>query len=170
MATRPPRSPVIAVDTNLPLDLADRKEYALDALEVIRRRLKPGRILVTPTVFQELVFLSDEADTLAGRNQATEALRGLAGWGLDLVNLVPVGHGIVERIADRLQEARLLPAEEYNDGLILAEAALLGCDILLTGDGHLRGLNFQRALLELKAFDVGMPVVATPREIVAKFF
>ena len=26
MATRPPRSPVIAVDTDLPLDLADRKE------------------------------------------------------------------------------------------------------------------------------------------------
>src|SRR5437870_12210720 len=60
MATRPPRSPVIAVDTNLPLDLADRKESAFDALEVIRRRLKPGRILVTPTVFHELVYLADE--------------------------------------------------------------------------------------------------------------
>ena len=83
---------------------------------------------------------------------------------------MPVGHGIVERIADRLQEARLLPAEEYNDGLILAEAALLGCAILLTGDSHLRGMDFQRASLELKAFDVEMPVIATPREIVARFF
>ena len=73
-------------------------------------------------------------------------------------------------VPDRLQEARLLPAEEYNDGLILAEAALLGCVILLTGDAHLRGLDFQRASLELKAFDVEMPVIATPREIVAKFF
>jgi hypothetical protein len=33
-----------------------------------------------------------------------------------------------------------------------------------------RGLDFQRTSLELKAFDVEMPVVATPREIVAKFF
>ena len=74
MATRPPRSPVIAVDTNLPLDLADRKESAL------------------------------------------------------------------------------------------------GCAILLTGDAHLRGLDFQRTSLELKAFDVEMPIIATPREIVAKFF
>ena len=58
----------------------------------------------------------------------------------------------------------------YNDGLILAEAGLLGCAILLTGDAHLRGLDFQRASLVLKAFDVEMPIVATPREIVSKFF
>lgn len=170
MATPLLRSPLIAVDTNVPLDLADDKEHALDALEAVRRRLKPGRVLVTPTVFQELVFLADESDTAAEREQAKRALRDLAVWGLELVNLVPVGHGIVERIADKLQEAGLLPAEEYNDGLILAEAALLNCAILLTGDAHLRGLDFQRAALELKAFDVDMPVIATPREIVAKFF
>lgn len=57
MATRPPRSPLIAVDTNVPLDLANRKEHVFDALEVIKRRLVPSRLLVTPTVFQELVFL-----------------------------------------------------------------------------------------------------------------
>jgi hypothetical protein len=117
-----------------------------------------------------LVYLSEEGGTAADRDQAARALRGLAHWGLDLVNLVPVGHGIVERIADKLQEAALLPTEEYNDGLILAEAALLGCSILLTSDAHLRGLDFRRASLELKAFDAGMPVIATPREIVAKFF
>ena len=38
------------------------------------------------------------------------------------------------------------------------------------GDAHLRGMDFQRASLELKAFDVEMPVIATPREIVARFF
>jgi hypothetical protein len=133
MATRPPRSPLIAVDTNVPLDLADRGD--------------------------------EESD----RDQAQLALRGLARWNLDVVNLVPAGHGIVERIADHLQEAQLLPVQEYNDGLILAEAALLGCAILLSGDARLRSLDFQRASPELKAFDVEMPVVATPREIVAKF-
>ncbi len=141
----------------------------VDALEVIKRRLVPARMLVPPTVFQELVFLADHSDEESDRDQARRALRSLARWKLDLVNLVPVGHGIVERIADHLQEVRLLPAEEYNDGLILAEAALLGCAILLSGDAHLRSLDFQRASLTLKAFDVEMPVVATPREIVAKF-
>lgn len=163
------RSPLIAVDTNVPLDLADRKEHALDALEVVRRRLKPGRILVTPTAFQERAFLAEASDVPAERKQAQRALRDLANWGLELVNLVPVGHGIVERIADKLQAAGLLPAEEYNDGLILAEAALLNCAILLTSDAHLRGLDFQRVSLELKSSDVEMPIIATPREIVAKF-
>ena len=141
MATRPPRNPLIAVDTNVPLDLADRKEHALDALDVIRRRLKPGRVLVPPTVFQELVFLADSSEAGLDREQARRALRGLTGWQFNVVNLVPVGHGTVERIA-----------------------------ILLTGDAHLRGLDFQRASIELKAFDVEIPVIATPREIVAKFF
>ncbi|MCL4178845.1 MAG: type II toxin-antitoxin system VapC family toxin [Verrucomicrobia bacterium] len=170
MATPLLRRPLIAVDTNVPLDLADAKEHALDALDLVRRRLKPGRILVTPTVFQELVFLAEESDAAGDRDQARQALQGLVGWGLELVNLVPVAHGIVERIADKLQEACLLPSEEYNDGLVLAEAALLNCAILLTGDAHLRGLDFQRASLELRAFDVETLVVATPREIVAKFF
>jgi predicted nucleic acid-binding protein len=162
-------SPLIAVDTNVPLDLAAEKEHVLDALAVIRRRLKPGRVLVPPTVFQELVFLADNADTLAERNRARHALKSLAAWNLDLVNLVPVGHGIVERIAAALVEARLIAVEEYNDALILAEAALLECAILLSGDAHLRGLDFQKALLVLKSFDVETPVIATPREIVAKF-
>ena len=170
MATLQPRSPLIAVDTNVPLDLADRKEHVLDALEIIRRRVKPGRVLVTPTAFQELVYLAEEGDTEEDRGQASRALRGLRGWGLDVVNLLPVAHGTVERVAGKLQDARLLPAEEYNDSLILAEAALLACTILLTGDGHLRSLNFLRASLELKAFDLEMPIIATPHEIVAKFF
>lgn len=46
---------------------------------------------------------------------------------------------------------------------------MLECAILLSGDGHLRGLDFPKAMLTLKSFDVGMPVIATPREIVAKF-
>ena len=169
MGTRPPRSPLIAIDTNIPLDLAEGREHLLDAFETIRRRLKPARILVPPTVFQELVFLADHGDGKADRDQAATALRCLHSWGFDLVNLVPVGHGIVERIADQLLASRLLPPEEFNDGLILAEAALLGCAILVTGDAHLRGLEYQRASLVLKSFDVELPVIATPREIVGKF-
>ena len=35
---------------------------------------------------------------------------------------------------------------------------------------HLRGIDFERLTLELQAFDVPAPVIATPREIVRKFF
>jgi len=64
----------------------------------------------------------------------------------------------------------LLPEEEVNDGMILAEAALLGCSILLTSDDHLRSMDFARLAFELQAFQAGVPVIATPREIVRKFF
>ena len=56
------------------------------------------------------------------------------------------------------------------DGLILAEAALLGCSMLLTSDDHLRSMDFARLAFELQAFHARVPVIATPREIVRKFF
>jgi len=42
--------------------------------------------------------------------------------------------------------------------------------VLLTSDAHLRGIDFARLTLELQSFDVAAPVIATPREIVRKFF
>jgi len=161
---------LLAVDTNVPLDLADGKEHVLDAITVIRRRLKSGRLLLTPTAFQELVYLADHAESAADRRLAAKALHGLASWRIELVNLVPVQHGIVERIAQRLVERRLIPVEEFNDALILAEAALLGCDLLLSSDAHLRGVEFEQAKAELLRFDVEAPVIATPRELVRRFF
>lgn len=169
MAKPPSPGPLLSVDTNVALDLAEGREHALDALAVIRRRLKPGRVLVPPTVLQELVYLALYTDTPIERDRAGSALKGLAAWGLDVVNLVPVGHGIVGRIASALTGSGVIPVEEYNDALVLAEAGLLGSAVLLTGDAHLRGLDFQKAMLVLKGFDVEMPVIATPREIVAKF-
>ena len=51
---------------------------------------------------------------------------------------------------------------------ILAESAALGCFILLTSDGHLRAVDFQRLSFELASFDLTAPVIA-PREIVRSF-
>ena len=85
-------------------------------------------------------------------------------------SLIAVSHGIAERIAERVRSRSLMPEEEINDSLVLAESALLGCSLLLTSDEHLRGIDFERLTLELQAFDVAAPVIATPREIVRKFF
>ena len=62
----------------------------------------------------------------------------------------------------------LVAAEEMNDSIIIAEAALLECRMLLSGDAHLRGVDFQRLTLLLKDFQVAAPVIATAREIVRK--
>ncbi len=69
-----------------------------------------------------------------------------------------------------LRSRGLLPREEVHDSLILAEAALLDCGILLTSDEHLRGVDRAHLTLVLNLFELVPPVIASPREIVRKFF
>src|SRR5437867_658938 len=137
---QPSRNPnlLIAVDSNLPLDLADGNEAAIDAVDTIRARLPRARFVISPSVFQELVHVALR-DAIADRRElGARALRQLKRWRFDLLEIVPVSQGIVESVARRLRAATLLPEEEVHDSLILAEAALLGCTVLLTSDAHLR--------------------------------
>jgi predicted nucleic acid-binding protein len=170
MEPRSHPSPLVAVDSNVPLDLADGNESVEDAVDTIRGRLSNARFVVTPSVFQELVHVALKDTFAARRALGRRALHQLKEWQFDPLEIVPVGHGIVESIAQRLRTTGLLPAEEVHDSLILAEAALLGCAVLLTSDAHLRGLDYARLTWELNACDVSVPVIATPREIVSKFF
>ena len=161
---------LIAVDTNVVLDLAADVDDVSDALSVLRQRVKGAQLITSPTVNLELAYLSQFADEDDVKSAAQTALRSLASrWKLQPVNLVPVGHGIVAAIGSKVRESDLLPDEEEHDALILAEAALLGCAILLTSDAHLRGIDFTRLKLLLQDFHVDAPIIATPREIVRKF-
>jgi len=98
------------------------------------------------------------------------ALQGLTGWGFEPVSFLPVEHGITEQIARKLRSAGLLPESEINDSFILAEAALLGCSLLVSSDAHFTSLDFQLLSLELKASDVSVPVIASPRDLIHKFY
>jgi len=80
-----------------------------------------------------------------------------------------LGLDVAARVAEGFEE-RLLGAEEVNDSLIITKAALLECRLLVSGDAHLRGVDFPRLTLLLQDFHVAVPVIATPREIVRKFF
>ena len=161
---------LLAVDSNVPLDLAQDVEDVADALSIIRERLPDTRLIALPTVNLELAYLSEFAEEPELKSAARDALRSLwRKWKIEPVNLVPVGHGIVEVIGAKIRSKGLIPAEETHDSFILAEAALLGCGILLTSDAHLRGTDFQSLTLLLQGFDVAAPVIATPREIVRKF-
>lgn len=161
---------LIAVDTNVPLDLAVGVDDVTDALTVIRQRINASRLITPPTVNLELAFLSQFAEENAVRADARTALHSLASkWKIQPVNLVPAGHGIVAAIGSRLRAADLLPDEEEHDALILAESALLGCSILLTSDAHLWEMDYQRLKLLLQDFHVDAPLIATPREIARKF-
>ena len=150
-------------------DLADGSDDVVDAVSVIRTRLGDARFLIPPTVQHELPNWASHGNG-PKRESARNAIRRSQSWRILPVNLIAVRHGIAERIAARLREQDLIPDEEVNDSLVLAESALLGCSMLLTSDEHLRGIDFQRLILELQAFDVVAPVIAKPREIVRKFF
>jgi predicted nucleic acid-binding protein len=161
---------LVAVDTNVLFDLASDVEAVVDAVATIRRRIRGSRFIVTPTALHEVADNAIRGETARKREIAQSVfprIRSL--WKFEPVNLVPVEHGIVERIADTLRQRDLLPFSERNDSLVLAEAALLDCRVLLTSDQHLRGIDFQSLTLLLQGFDVTAPVIATPREIVRKF-
>lgn len=83
----------------------------------------------------------------------------------------PAGRpGIVERVAEALRAAGLIPAPEVNDSQRVVESALMRARLLLSSDEHLRGVDFARLTIELQKFDLTAPVKATPAEAVRKFF
>jgi predicted nucleic acid-binding protein len=169
MAAISNRPQLIAVDANVLFDLADGLDDVVDAVSVMRERLRDARFLIPPTVQHELANWALRGDAQR-RESARRAIRLSQSWRMVPANLIAVRHGIAERIAERVRERGLMPDEEINDSLVLAESALLGCSMLLTSDEHLRGIDFERLTLELQTFDVAAPVIATPREIMRKFF
>lgn len=159
----------IAADTNVLLDYANGEEFAADCFATIRQRIPGSAVIILPTVIQELAHLVDDPDEPSDiRLAATATLsRLLHEWRLQPVNCVPVGHGIVEETA---LGAGLPPGDEFNDALILAEAALLGASILLTSDRHLLDIDPGKLTEVLESCDLAVPLIASPRKIVRHYF
>ena len=154
---------LVAADTNVLLDLALEVEAVMDAVATIRQRLPNARLIVPPTAIHELALTMQSGETQPVRDAARRALSQLRTWGFEPLNLVPVGHGIVKRIADEIRHQDLVPTDEENDSLIVAEAALLDCRMLLSTDAHLRAIDFEQLTILLQSFHVAAPVIATPR-------
>jgi predicted nucleic acid-binding protein len=161
----------LAVDTNVLLDLAEGVEAVLDALTLLDQRLPNHDRLVVPSVLDELAFLCDSATServCRSARQAFKLMREQPRFRLLLELACPPTH--VETVAAEIRLKGLLPAEEIHDSLILAEAALLQCGLLLSSDEHLRGIDHELLTLVLNPFELVPPVIASPGEIVRKFF
>lgn len=163
------RSTLVAVDTNFLLDLAADAAFCHEALEVMRGRLPALSVLLSPTTLDELGHAVSKPDPVGcyARSAARSILRP---WRFQPVDLEPVQHGIVERIAENIRARGYLPPAEINDALILAEAALLGCALLLTSDRHLLEAPAGPLKLLLDSHDVASPLIVSPRKLVRDFF
>jgi predicted nucleic acid-binding protein len=171
MATATPRKPLwVAVDTNVLLDLADGKENVWEAVDTIRQRLSGVQFVVPPTVVQELTWIVEHGDTAREcRLALTAAQKLVPEWQFVPLNLIPVGHGITDQIAGELRRKGLLPDEEVNDSLIVAESALAACKILLSSDTHVATIPADKLALILAEADVETVLISRPRDIARKF-
>jgi hypothetical protein len=160
------KSTLIAVDTNFLLDLADDNKDCWGAVETIRQRLPNPVILVLPTVIDELVLECDTADELEDRNRAAKALASLRrDWKFQPIDLIPVGHGIVEQTANKIRGAGLIPEEEKNDSFILVEAGLANCTMLITQDHDLLDADAGKLRFLLGSCDVCCPLIVSPWKV-----
>lgn len=163
-----PVKPLVALDTNVLIDLADKNDSVLAAIEIVRERLSNPTFILPPTVIQELAFKAESGSEVS--ELATLALKSVRfPWGFQPGNFVAVGHGIVDRVAQKIRAEEFVPDEEVNDSLIIAESALFGVKMLVTSDSHLRNIDHGKLKLALVDSDVDAPIIISPREIMKKF-
>ncbi len=170
MESAPKRRQPVAVDVNFLFDLADGVEDATDAHDLLVRRLPGLTFILTPTVQHELAHLATTGRTPLKRTTARKAIRLAHERGMQPRSLSAVEMGIAEQVARRLRVCGLIPESEIHDSFLPPEAALLGCRMLVTSDEHLLGADFARLSLEMSAFDLDAPVIASPHNVVRKFF
>ncbi len=151
------------------MDLARGEESTIDAIELIRKRLPRAAFLVLPTVIQELTYIALRGDIAKEQRDAKRALGSIREWGFHPLNFIPAGHAITDSVATRTREAGLLPTQEVNDSLFVAEAALAGCTIIVSSDRHIRDIDQPRLNKLLNEADVSALVISSPRQILREF-
>jgi predicted nucleic acid-binding protein len=155
----PQRRKRFALDTNLIFDLAAGKDFAHAFAEIFSA--KGYELLLPPTAIQEIAYAYS---TIPEKKQiAFRALNQLRHWKIKPFDLVAVEHGITETFSLFLQARGLLPRGETNDGLILAETALAGIDVLVTSDRHLLDIGPELLNAALKEKDLQNVAVFIPR-------
>ncbi len=160
---------LFAVDTNVLLDRAANNETVIDALETIQKRVKNSEIIVPPTALHELAYFCSEPSGTR-KKLAVTVMCNMLEWGIQPLNLVPVGHGIVEVIAKTILDKGLLPDTQRNDSLILAESSLIGASVFLSSDDDMLSVNQDKLKFYLSSHDVSAPIIVSPFKIVKKFF
>ncbi len=160
---------LFAIDTNPLIDWAQGYDDIPDCFNLIKKRVPGVSIIVPPTVLHELGHFAQTNTKNLGAHalKALELIRDEPL--LKPINLVPVGHGIVDINAWKLREKKLIHEDEKNDSLILAEVGLLECSVLLTSDSHLRDIDPVELREVMKYFGGSIPIIKSPHQILQQF-
>jgi len=153
-----------ALDTSFLLYLAAGNEDCQTVVDwLVSHNIYP---VVTGTVLQELADIEiNDPDPFIKAN-ATEAIVNLPTWGFLSIPLEPTDNGIARIIASRIVEKGLLPDENEDDGLVVAEAAIQGCKLLITYRQILLGADYDSLRLLLLENDVSDLAIIEPDLIV----
>jgi predicted nucleic acid-binding protein len=155
-----PQKKRFALDTNVLIDLGERKPFALAFLSAYRSQ----GLVVPPTVVQELTHLALELSHPATKF-AFEALANMRQWDIYPYDLKSVGHGITDADAQKLISGGLLPEDEFNDGLIIIETALACVPGLVTSDKHLLAVDNVNLIRVLADIDLPPVRVYHPKDL-----
>jgi hypothetical protein len=152
-----------AVDSSVLLALADGDEVAEASVDwLLGANIYP---VVTPTVLQELE-LARSLPAIGLQPLAEAALRNIPVWGFFAPNLSSIDHGIAGVTGRKLIEKVIDGAGEENDGLVLAEAAVSDCVLLLTYRRCLLDCSTDRLRLCFVEGDLKDTFVVSPDDIV----
>lgn len=160
------KSPLVAVDSNVLLDLADESEDCWNCIDAMKGRREVPRLVVLPTVLQELAHLAENGELANKRKLALAPLQSLLAWGFEPLDLEPVGHGIVERIGDEIRSQGPIDEAERNDSFIMAEASLCECAILISSDAQIFGVDQGKLHRVLGSFHVKPVAILWPKQVI----
>jgi hypothetical protein len=141
----------LALDTNVLFDLAKGLDFAHDLRTVFQSA--NYSLLAGPTVFRELGFASLYGNE-PEKKLAFKALANAAKWGILAFDLTRLDQTIAERFAERVLGIGLLPEEEFNDAMILAETALANIPLMVTSDKHLLDVDEDELALAFSEGDL----------------
>jgi hypothetical protein len=148
----PGQTKQLSLDANFVFDLAAEEDFAHDLLEAAQAR--GYALLLPPTASHELHLIFTDGESEAERELARKALTCLKQWGIRPFELNSTAEAICEQFVRGLLHQSLIPEDEFNDGLILAETSLEEIPLLVTSDKHLLDIDEDSLQLAFNAADL----------------
>jgi len=148
----PTQRKLLSLDTNLVFDLAREKDFAHEFLEAFSAR--GYGLVLPPAAVYELHVIHTSSEVAQEREWARAALANLQRWRIRPFDLDGPSEAIAEQFARCLLHRRLIPDDEFDDGLILAQTSLAQVPLLVTSDKHLLDVDEAALLLAFNDADL----------------